>query len=101
MANKTNKATKTNPVLVTTAHRGVFFGYLGDRKPSKTSVVLTDCRNCGYWSADVRGFLGLAAQGPGPQCKIGPAAPRVTIYDVTSVSDCTAEAAQRWEEGTW
>ena len=48
-------------VLVTTEHRGVFFGYATD--PDGDTITLRACRNAIYWSADVRGFLGLAATG--------------------------------------
>ena len=90
-----------NPVLVTTEHRGVFFGYLNGRKPGKKELTLDQCRNCGYWSTDMHGFIGLAVFGPSAECKIGPAAQTVTLYDITSVSSVTEEAVQKWENGTW
>ena len=84
-------------VLVTTAHRGVFFGYLNGKPPAKESVTLARARNCLYWSADVGGFLGLASRGPSSSCKLGAWAEGVTLYDVTSVSDVSNEAAKAWE----
>ena len=51
------------PVVVTTEHRGVFFGYLDGSRDSETAL-LRDAQMCVYWSADVRGVLGLAATGP-------------------------------------
>jgi hypothetical protein len=87
------------PVLVTTAHRGIFFGYMnGD--DGKTTVKLKRGRNCLYWSSELKGFLGLAAFGPSQSCRIGPAAD-ITLMDVTSVSEVTAEAAARWEAQPW
>jgi len=47
------------PVVVTTAHRGVFFGYAGDT--SGQTIKLERARNCVYWTSDVRGFIGLIA----------------------------------------
>lgn len=88
------------PVLVTTKHRGVFFGYLKG-KPTKKQVVLAQCRNCIYWEVGVHGFIGLAANGPTSQCKIGPAAPEITLYDVTAVAVVTPEAAEKWEAAPW
>ena len=56
-------------VLVTTVHRGVFFGYTTDdfaNAPADKplAVNLRAARNCVYWSSQVKGFLGLATVGP-------------------------------------
>ena len=83
-------------VLVTTAHRGVFYGYMSG-KPEKESVTLRRARNCLYWSADVGGFLGLAAGGPSKSCKLGAWADGVTLYDVTSITECSDAAMAAWE----
>jgi hypothetical protein len=88
------------PVLVTTAHRGVFFGYLNGDDDGGTTVKLHRARNCIYWSADVKGFLGLAANGPTAGCRIGPAAD-IVLRDVTSVSEVTPEAAEKWGQEIW
>ena len=94
----TNKeeAVKDRAVLVTTEHRGVFFGYVGGEQPDARTVTLTRCRNCIYWAATMGGFLGLASIGPDADCKIGTEAPEVTLYNVTSISDVTPEAAEKW-----
>lgn len=94
----TKKVAKERPVLVTTMHRGVFFGYATDT--SGETVKLRAGRCCVYWSADCKGFLGLAATGPTSKCKIGPAAD-IELRNVTSVSEVTAEAVQRWESAPW
>jgi hypothetical protein len=97
---KADPAERGRAVVVTTEHRGVFFGYLAtDDSPEK--VVLADGRNCVYWSSDVRGFLGLAATGPTRSCKVGPKAPQLTVMKVTAIADCSEEAAKAWEEGPW
>lgn len=85
-------------VLVTTAHRGVFFGYATDT--SGATIELRAARNCVYWSTDVKGFLGLAANGPTRGCRIGPAAD-LQVRDVTSVAAVTPEAAAKWESQPW
>lgn len=91
---------KKQAVLVTTAHRGVFFGYMnGEIK--KDSVTLTDARNCVYWSVDVKGFLGLAATGPSTSCKIGPKVPSLKLLSVTAVVEVTPEAVEKWEKAPW
>jgi hypothetical protein len=89
---------KSRPVLVTTAHRGVFFGYATET--SGTTIKLTKARNCVYWSSDVKGFLGLAANGPSKSCRIGPAAD-IELRDITSVSEVTPAATELWEAHPW
>ena len=91
---------KRQAVLVTTIHRGVFFGYMTQSVKAKT-ITIEDARNCIYWSADVKGFLGLAATGPTNSCKIGPKVPELTLTDVTSVSKVTPEAEEKWGKAPW
>lgn len=87
------------PVVVTTVHRGVFFGYTSEPGDGET-IHLTRARNCIYWSADVRGFMGLAVTGPSASCRVGPPAD-VTLRGVTAVLDVMPDAAARWEAGPW
>lgn len=96
----TNKTTEPTPVLVTTEHRGVFFGYLSG-EPAKEKITIEKARNCVYWSADVRGFIGLAETGPSAGCRVGRPAPKLTLFDITSVTECTPEAVARWESAPW
>ena len=56
-------------VVVTTEYRGVFFGYATD--VSGETIKLRAARNCIYWSAKARGFMGLAATGPDKQSRVG------------------------------
>lgn len=85
-------------VLVTTAHRGVFFGYTQDT--SGEIIKLRSARNCLYWPTDQKGFLGLAATGPVRGTRIGPAAD-LELRDITSVAACTPEAVIAWEKAPW
>jgi uncharacterized protein DUF6948 len=91
-------AAKERTVVVTTAHKGVFFGYATDTDGA--TIKLRAARLCIYWSADVRGFMGLASNGPTSQCKIGPAAD-IELRDITSVVEVTKEAAKKWEAAPW
>ena len=84
------KAETERCVIVTTAHRGVFFGALLEQQ-GREWCRLGGVRNVIYW-AGTRGFLGLAAHGPERGSKIGSTAQEVTLYDLTSISDCTPEA---------
>lgn len=92
---------KGKPVMVTTKHRGVFFGYVNGESAGDT-VTLHRSRMCVYWSADVRGVLGLASGGPTSGCRITHAvAQPVTLRDVTMVAECSPEAAAAWERAPW
>ena len=87
------------PLVVTTAHRGVFFGY---GKPTTNKLIrLTNAQMCVYWSADVKGVVGLASKGPTRGCRIGPPAPFITLQDVTAVMETSEEAAKAWQAQPW
>lgn len=87
------------PIIVTTEHKGVFFG-LG--KPSdKKTIRLTDAQMCVYWSSDVKGVLGLAATGPTKSCRIGPPVPAITLQGVTSIMEVSDVAAAAWKAKPW
>lgn len=89
---------KERPVLVTTAHRGVFFGYAAET--GGASIKLSRARNCLYWDIATKGFLGLASTGPTKGCRVGPAAD-VELRDITCVAECTPAAAKAWEAAPW
>jgi hypothetical protein len=89
---------KERAVVVTTAHRGVFFGYAEDIDGA--IIKLRSARNCVYWSSDVKGFMGLAATGPDKSCKVGPAAD-ISLRNITSVMECSPEATTAWESAPW
>ena len=81
-------------VLVTTAHRGVFFGTLAEDQDwqNKEKLVLLKCRNIIYWSGK-KGFLGVAVDGPESGSRIGSTAEKVLLNNITSVTECTDKAA--------
>jgi hypothetical protein len=93
-----SKATNERAVIVTTAHRGVFFGYAA--QTDGETIDLKRARLCVYWTADLRGFMGLAANGPGAGCKVGPAAD-ITLRAITSVVAVSPEAVTKWESAPW
>ena len=89
---------KEKAVLVMTAHKGVFFGYAVET--GGATIKLRAGRMCVYWSADLRGVMGLASAGPNSNCKIGPAVD-MELRDITCVADVTPEAAAKWEKQPW
>jgi hypothetical protein len=85
-------------VLVTTSHRGVFFGYAIDTDGA--TIKLRAARNCLYWGRGVKGFIGLASTGPIGDCRVGPAAD-IELRDITCVAECSADAVKVWEAAPW
>jgi uncharacterized protein DUF6948 len=85
-------------VLVTTAHKGVFFGYAAET--SGETIKLRAARLCIRWSADLRGFMGLASHGPSNSCRIGRPAD-IELRQITSVSEVSKEAVEKWEKSPW
>ena len=86
------------PVIVTTANRGVFFGYAKDT--TGETIALVRARLCLYWSADLKGFMGLASKGPSKDCRIGEPA-TITLRNITAVLEPSAEAVTKWESAPW
>ena len=82
------------PVIVTTSHRGVFFGYADDTRGDQ--VVLTDARMAIRWGT-TGGILQLAQTGPTKLSKIGSPAPRIELRSITAVIDVTTEAEAAWK----
>lgn len=99
MNNHPNRGKKTErAVLVTTTHRGVFFGYA--TKTDGDSIALRAARNCLYWPAENKGFIGLASMGPVKGSRVGPAAD-IELRDITCVAECTTAAVAAWESAPW
>lgn len=89
---------KERAVIVTTAHRGVFFGYASETGGS--TIKLRAARLCVYWTSDLRGFMGLASHGPSKGCRVGPAAD-IELRDITAVLEVSEKAIEKWETGPW
>lgn len=85
-------------VLITTEHRGVFAGFATDTDGD--AIKLREGRNCVYWSSSLKGFLGLASDGPDSSCKIGPAAD-IELRKITSVVEVTPKAQDKWMSAPW
>ena len=86
-------------LLVTTAHRGVFGGV--GVPTDKSTIKITEARMCVFWDASMKGVLGLAVAGPGPNCRVSQAVPSLTLRDVTAVVEATPEAAAAWRNAPW
>ena len=89
---------KERAVVVTTAKRGVFFGYATDTDGDV--IFLRKARMCVHWSSDMKGVLGLASIGPSSNCRISPPADGA-FREITAVLEATPEAIQKWEGAPW
>src|ERR1700757_498408 len=97
MSNNENK--NKVPLIITTEHKGVFFGY-GTPSGDET-IKIEQVRMVVYWAPSVRGLLGLAANGPDKACRISPPAPAVTLRKVTACIEVSPEATKKFEDAPW
>lgn len=81
-------------VLLTTEHRGVFFGKL--KEESKEHAILTEAR-CAIYFGTTRGFLELCETGPTDKSRISSQVDEIKLYDITSISSVSDEAAKKWK----
>lgn len=91
------------PVLITTDHtkRGVFMGFINPADCDKEVVEAFEVRMAVFWSADVKGVLGLASNGPTTGCRISPAAKKATLRGVTATIELTDDALVAWRKEPW
>ena len=90
---ETATATQGRPVIVTTKHRGVFYGLATDT--SGEVIKLKRARMGIYWGT-TRGLMQLAETGPTGSSKISARAD-LELRDVTAVFEVTPAAAEAWE----
>lgn len=92
--------TKNRAVIITTKHRGVFFGYPTPKdyslKKHGNTVKLKSARCAIHWGTS-HGFLQLASTGPTSSSKIGAPAD-IELIDITSVTEVSAAAEKAWKE---
>ena len=86
--------TTGRPVIVTTEHRGVFFGYADDT--SGTEIKLDRARMAIAFGT-TRGILELAETGPTGRSKISARAPSIDVRKVTAVIEVSPAAVEKWE----
>ena len=101
--NNKEKKMKKIPVLITTDKdkRGVFMGLIDPKDADKETIVAEEVRMVIYWSKDVCGVVGLAANGPTSGCRISPPAKKATIKGVTAVMEMNEDALEAWRKEPW
>lgn len=86
-------------VIVTTAHRGVFYGLLVEHDTGAKTAVLENAVMAIYWNT-TRGLYELAADGPNKGSKLSAVAPSIHLSDVTSVIHVSEKAQAQWANWT-
>jgi hypothetical protein len=84
---------KERPVIVTTEHRGVFFGYALD-----TTGAVIDLKRArmAIKFGTTKGLMELAETGPTASSKISARAD-MEVRKITAVFEVTPAAAEKWE----
>lgn len=91
-----NMENKMIPVLITTAHKGVFAGLIPeDANLSHKSMPLKSARMAIRFGTNA-GVLELAQKGPNEGSKIGAAADIPMLHDITMVARVTDAAWDAW-----
>jgi len=85
------------PVLVTTAHRGVFAGLVpDDQDMTLRSMPLKQARMAIRFGT-TKGVLQLAQTGPASKSVISAVADVPMLNDITAIFDITPEAWDKWQ----
>lgn len=84
-------------ILVTTQHRGVFFGMVpDDQDMTAKTMALKGARCAIYWNT-TKGVAELAEDGPNSGSRIGAAADIEALHDITAVWNVQPEAVEKWQ----
>ena len=87
----------TRPVLVTTAHRGVFAGLIDDDQDINAKTMpLKSAKMAIYWGTS-KGLMELCDTGPTKTSKISAPADIPALHDITAIFDISAEAWAKWQ----
>ena len=83
-------------ILVTTKHRGVFFGMVEDSQDMLATTMPLKQARCAIKWATKKGVAELAETGPNSESRIGAAADLEALHDITAVWAVTDEAKSKW-----
>lgn len=84
------------PILVTTAHRGVYYGEVADDQDMNAkTMALKNARCAIYWNTKT-GVAELAEKGPNDGSRIGARADIEALHDITAVWRVTGDAHEAW-----
>lgn len=85
------------PVLITTAHRGVFAGLIpSDQDLTAQSMPLRAAKMAIYWGT-TKGLMELCDTGPTGSSKISAPADIPMLHAITAIFDISPAAWAKWE----
>ncbi len=97
---KEKKENRDRFLIIITGYKEIFAGWTND-DPKADIITLTDARQVIYYTAETKGLLGLAANGPGKDSRISNVAPSVTIRQPVNVLLASPEAIDRFATIIW
>jgi hypothetical protein len=98
------KTQEKQAVIVTTAHRGIFFGYSSvDTEDAMRADIITlaDARMIVYHSSDSHGVIGMGKRGPGTDARVSSNVTSLTLKSLTSVFPVTDDSKEKIEAEPW
>jgi hypothetical protein len=89
--------TALRPVLITTAHRGVFAGLIpASQDLTAKAMPLKSAKMAIYWGT-TKGVMELCDTGPTGTSKISAPADIPCLHDITAIFSITPAAWAKWE----
>jgi len=85
-------------ILVTTQHRGVFFGRVEDDQDMNARTMPLKGAKCAIRWETTKGIAELAEVGPNANSRIGSPADIEALHDITAVWAVTEQAEQAWND---
>ena len=95
-----NGSDKGQFFVVITEFKEIFAGW-STSDPKADIIVLNNARQVIYFSADTKGMLGLAANGPGKDSRVSNECPQVIIRKPVNVLLGSSAAADRFSTFIW
>ena len=83
-------------ILVTTKHRGVFFGQVPEDAGLNNPTLRLENARMAIYFGTTRGVMELAETGPTKKSRIGAPATIEALHDITAVFAVTKDAEQKW-----
>ena len=83
-------------IIVTTEHRGVFFGYVPDDQDMAAKTMALQGARCAIYWGTTGGIGQLAETGPTEKSRIGDRADMAAVHAITAVWSVTTEAESAW-----
>ena len=87
----------TRPVLVTTAHCGVFAGLIDDDQDINAKTMPLKSAKMAICWGTTKGLMELCDTGPTKTSRISAPADIPALHDITAIFDISAEAWKKWQ----